>query len=466
MAAKVSRYPIQLTNGLTHKPGQNTLNLAYKPGDAQSDFDTTQGLNVLLLNTGINNSRDSKFIVDAPNTFSLTFGPEAITLTWLDDTFSVGDTDALYLVINLLINPTGLTATDKLVAVTGDDTTSGLLVDKLVATGPLQLTVVDPTEDESYEMSLADDATLPGTGGVLVPAGTTEQRHGTPTAGRTRFNTTTGYSEYHDGDSWKNVPKYGDFGTWASLSYTLGVVGLALLEASSQSAARTVLGLGTAATQNTGTSGANVPLLNGVNTWSGKQTVPAAASGGAGINLPHGSDPSAPVNGDVWTKEEGVFARVNGVTVQLQTAQLAAFPSGTSMLFGNTAPPTGWTKDTTHNNKALRVVNGTVGTGGSVDFTSAFALRTPAGTVGVGNATLSASHIPELTATISLGQVPDSGGGFNGVQGITNGSASGSVNITANAGSGAAPHNHSGTFTGADMDFRVAYVDVTFAIKD
>lgn len=29
------------------------------------------------------------------------------------------------------------------------------------------------------------------------------------------------------------------------------------------------LGLGTAATQNTGTSGANLPFLNGANTWSG-----------------------------------------------------------------------------------------------------------------------------------------------------------------------------------------------------
>jgi hypothetical protein len=36
---------------------------------------------------------------------------------------------------------------------------------------------------------------------------------------------------------------------------------------------RTTLGLGTAATQNTGTSGANVPLLNGTNTWAGTQTV-------------------------------------------------------------------------------------------------------------------------------------------------------------------------------------------------
>lgn len=36
--------------------------------------------------------------------------------------------------------------------------------------------------------------------------------------------------------------------------------------------ARTGLGLGTAATQNTGTSGANVPLLNAANTWGANQT--------------------------------------------------------------------------------------------------------------------------------------------------------------------------------------------------
>lgn len=42
--------------------------------------------------------------------------------------------------------------------------------------------------------------------------------------------------------------------------------------ATTASSARTNLGLGTSATVNTGTSGATIPLLNGVNTWSGGQT--------------------------------------------------------------------------------------------------------------------------------------------------------------------------------------------------
>ncbi len=40
--------------------------------------------------------------------------------------------------------------------------------------------------------------------------------------------------------------------------------------------ARTAMGLGTAATQNTGTSGANVPLMNGANSWSANQTFATA----------------------------------------------------------------------------------------------------------------------------------------------------------------------------------------------
>lgn len=43
--------------------------------------------------------------------------------------------------------------------------------------------------------------------------------------------------------------------------------------------------------------------------------VNASASGGASINIPHGSAPSAPVNGDVWTTTAGIYVRVNGSTI-------------------------------------------------------------------------------------------------------------------------------------------------------
>ena len=83
------------------------------------------------------------------------------------------------------------------------------------------------------------------------------------------------------------------------------------------------------------------------------------------------------------------------VTTGIANAQ--AFPSGTKMLFQQTNAPTGWTKVTSGvNNKSLRVVSGTVGSGGNVAFTTAFGSRgitanaantTQGGNVSVANTT-------------------------------------------------------------------------------
>lgn len=58
------------------------------------------------------------------------------------------------------------------------------------------------------------------------------------------------------------------------------------------------------------------------------------------------------------------------------------FPAGTRMLFVQSSAPTGWTKETTDNNAALRVVSGSAGSGGSVDFTTAFSVQSTSGSVG------------------------------------------------------------------------------------
>jgi len=39
------------------------------------------------------------------------------------------------------------------------------------------------------------------------------------------------------------------------------------------------------------------------------------SSTAAGFNLPHGSAPTSPVNGDIWTTSSGLYARINGSTV-------------------------------------------------------------------------------------------------------------------------------------------------------
>lgn len=137
------------------------------------------------------------------------------------------------------------------------------------------------------------------------------------------------------------------------------------------------------------------------------------------------------------------------------TSDVSSFPSGTVMLFGQTSAPTGWTKDTTNfNNSALRVVTGSAATGGTVDFTTAFASQTPSGTVG--STTLTTTQIPSHTHTIGLsaGCGPTSVGSGNGV----------ALNINTGATGGGGSHNH--TFTGTAINLAVKYVDVIRATKD
>ena len=79
-------------------------------------------------------------------------------------------------------------------------------------------------------------------------------------------------------------------------------------------------------------------------------------------------------------------------------AVAATFPKGTKLLFHQAAAPTGWTKQTTVNDAALRVVSGTTGggTGGSLAFSSLFAAGkavTLSGNVGATTLTVSQSAL-------------------------------------------------------------------------
>lgn len=55
--------------------------------------------------------------------------------------------------------------------------------------------------------------------------------------------------------------------------------------------------------------------LSGALSVTGKVTTAASSSGDAGLSLPHGTAPSSPTNGDVWTTTAGIYVRVNGSTV-------------------------------------------------------------------------------------------------------------------------------------------------------
>lgn len=178
----------------------------------------------------------------------------------------------------------------------------------------------------------------------------------------------------------------------------------------------------------------------------------------------------------------------------------AAFASGTAMLFVQSTAPTGWTKQTTHNNKALRVVSGTAGSGGSTAFTSVFTSRTPAGSVATTTTTANTTATGSISGgsvgatTLSIAQMPshnhtsrysinrninnvfdtrlsNSAENFSDSSNILNkgGSGSHTHGFTNPSFSGSA-HNHTATssssFSGSSMDFAVQYVDVIIATKD
>ena len=62
-----------------------------------------------------------------------------------------------------------------------------------------------------------------------------------------------------------------------------------------------------------GGGGSYLPIAGG--TLTGLLTTATSTTTSAGIRLPHGSAPTSPINGDMWTTTAGVFARINGATV-------------------------------------------------------------------------------------------------------------------------------------------------------
>jgi len=141
------------------------------------------------------------------------------------------------------------------------------------------------------------------------------------------------------------------------------------------------------------------------------------------------------------------------------------------MLFQQTAAPTGWTKETTHNNKALRVVSGTCVDGGTTAFTSVFASRTPAGTNSGGSVTattLNTTQIPSHTHNMRDTASFNLKDGGAVVANISYTSTTGTGSATEPTGGGLShPHGFTNpTFAGTAMDFAVQYVDLIIASKD
>jgi len=144
----------------------------------------------------------------------------------------------------------------------------------------------------------------------------------------------------------------------------------------------------------------------------------------------------------------------------------------TRLLFHQTTPPTGWTKDTGINDKGLRVTSGTVGSGGTIGFTTAF------GTAIAGSSTvLTQANLP--SGIILAGSTSSDGNHTHTEEGSTSNGTAGSgsaKNVTQgnsqNTGSSGA-HTHtvtvalggSGTGHSHTVNMNVLYVDVIIASK-
>jgi hypothetical protein len=194
----------------------------------------------------------------------------------------------------------------------------------------------------------------------------------------------------------------------------------------------------------------------------------------------------AAVNGtkilDIATTGLGVTGAISGTTgtfsgaITMQSRAVDAFPSGTKMLFQQTSAPTGWTKDTTHDNKALRVVTGTASSGGSTAFTSVFAARTitadnlpvhthAAGTLAAASA---GDHTHQLSA-LADGTTTRGSGGTTRLEDLRDGAVGNDTATTTT--NGAHTHTITGntgnnTTAASAMDFAVQYVDVVICTKD
>jgi microcystin-dependent protein len=180
---------------------------------------------------------------------------------------------------------------------------------------------------------------------------------------------------------------------------------------------------------------------------------------------------------------------VNG-NLTVNGAITGGIPAGTRMLFQQTSAPVGWTKDTSQNDKALRVVSGNASAGGTIGFSAAFANRVVDGstdareTTGSVQATvLTAGQMPAhrhlvvsnqgSQASLSGSSYLDSARDSNNNNNYTLGGITGDANLGLSSQQGN-NEGHTHGFTGgshshavsANLDMSVAYVDLIIAVKN
>ena len=160
----------------------------------------------------------------------------------------------------------------------------------------------------------------------------------------------------------------------------------------------------------------------------------------------------------------GTTLTFNDATTQTTAYTGSPIPSGSVLLFYQSAAPTGWTQVTTLNDYALRLVSGTGGsTGGTTAFSTVFANQTPTINVSglsAGATTLSTAQIPSHTHTSPKAY---GCGGCNFSYGST---LNGTVTTGAAGGGGSHTHAISGSASSSAITLNVQYANVIICSKN
>jgi hypothetical protein len=155
----------------------------------------------------------------------------------------------------------------------------------------------------------------------------------------------------------------------------------------------------------------------------------------------------------ISVEEANSFTSTQQAQACANIGALPALASGTAMIFQQSSAPTGWTKRTTHNDKALRIVSGTASSGGTNAFSTVMAQTV------VGATTLASATIPALPVGFSsqILYERDVGGIWSTPAGGSPGVIDRAINGVVQGSGGS--HTHSTT-----MDMQ--YVDAIIATKD
>lgn len=148
-----------------------------------------------------------------------------------------------------------------------------------------------------------------------------------------------------------------------------------------------------------------------------------------------------PAVGNIPKFKDSVTVEDSGIPVAMVGQP---FPAGTKMLFVQSAAPSGWTKDTDQNDKVLRIVSGTAGSGGTLAFSTVFARMASDPHV------LTIAEMPRHDHPNGYPADTQTGLGY---------SAGGTAKVSTGFTGGDQPHSH-------NIDIRVQYVNVIKATKN